>query len=404
MATSWADFASNWRDWRVRNSPARLAGEGLGNIRDWKWNGVFLTLRIVLNDLTLHLAGGQALSDSMVRDAVAALINENIPAEDKAGFLIALARKGETAGEIAAFARALREKAVPVPLDPQLRHVEILDVVGTGGDRLSTFNISTTVALIAASAGVYVAKHGNRAVTSMTGSADVMESLGVRLDMSPEEAARSLKEHHFAFFFAPKYHPAFKFIAPARKLCAERGERTIFNFLGPLLNPVGPTAHLIGVPRPDLCKPMASVLQSLETRRAMVVCGSAQAPASVPAPGAPGRTVYLDELSTLGTNSLAEFYHQNALSFCELDPRRFPVGPARLEDLRGGDREVNARLIRAILSGEEQGPKRDIVLLNASAALLVGGRCQTMSEGWALADELLRSGAAAAKLRELARG
>src|SRR5262249_27167332 len=149
------------------------------------------------------------------------------------------------------FARQLRARALQPIIDGELRRGEILDVVGTGGDRLSTFNISTTVALIAAAAGVVVAKHGNRASTSPIGSADVMEALGIPFELGPEEAVRFLGKHGFAFFFAPKYHPAFRHIVPARKLCAERGQSTIFNFLGPLLNPARPSAMLIGVPRPD---------------------------------------------------------------------------------------------------------------------------------------------------------
>ena len=173
---------------------------------------------------------------------------------------------------------------------------EILDVVGTGGDRLSTFNISTTVAILCAAAGVAVAKHGNRAVTSSVGSADVIEALGIRVDLSPADAARALRERGFAFFFAPNFHPAFKNIAPARKLCAERGQRTIFNLLGPLLNPARPSAMLVGVPRPELCEPMARALQSLGARRGMVVCGAIGNRQS-----AIGN--YLDELSTLGDKS-----------------------------------------------------------------------------------------------------
>src|SRR5439155_7462405 len=184
-----------------------------------------------------------------------------------------LASKGETTEEIAAFACELRAKSIKPPLDLETRSREILDVCGTGGDRLNTFNISTTVALICAAAGVTVAKHGNRAITSQAGSADVLEALGIRIDLAPAEAAASLRERHFAFFFAPHYHPAFKQIAPARKLCADRGQRTIFNFLGPLLNPARPSAQLIGVPRPELCEPVARVLESLGPRRGWVGCG-----------------------------------------------------------------------------------------------------------------------------------
>src|SRR5206468_2616520 len=184
--------------------------------------------------------------------AVEALISESASTQDKADFLVALAGKGETAEEIAAFAVALRARSIPPPLAPETRAQEILDVCGTGGDRLNTFNISTTVALVAAAAGVTVAKHGNRAVSSQAGSADVLEALGIPIDLPPERAARALREQGFAFFFAPGYHPAFKQVGAARKLCAARGQRTIFNYLGPLLNPARPSAQLIGVPRPQL--------------------------------------------------------------------------------------------------------------------------------------------------------
>ena len=173
----------------------------------------------MLNTFTEQLQTSRSLTDDQVRAAVAQLIDARISAEEKAAFLSALAQKGETTDEIAAFARELRACSVAVPLDAETRAREILDVCGTGGDHHNTFNISTTVALIAAAAGVTVAKHGNRAVTSQSGSADVLEALGVPIDLAPEEAARALHEHGFAFFFAPRYHPAFKHIAPARKLC-----------------------------------------------------------------------------------------------------------------------------------------------------------------------------------------
>ena len=228
----------------------------------------------MLEQLIPQLAASQPLTDEQVRLAVEQLVAEPVPAAVKADFLTQLARKGETIAEIAAFARELRARAVQPALDGELRASLILDVVGTGGDRLSTFNISTTVALLAAAAGVRVAKHGNRASTSPIGSADVMEALGIPFDLGPEEAVQSLRDHGFAYFFAPKYHTAFRHVVPARKLCAARGQGTIFNFLGPLVNPAHPSAALIGVPRPDLCEPLAHVLQSLGVRRAMVVCGA----------------------------------------------------------------------------------------------------------------------------------
>jgi len=333
------------------------------------------------------------LTDEQVGLAVELLIDEAVAAAAKAEFLTHLARKGETTGEIAAFARELRRRSLQPVLDAETRAGVILDVVGTGGDRLSTFNISTTVALVAAAAGVRVAKHGNRASTSLIGSADVMEALGIPFDLGPEEAARSLREHGFAFFFAPKYHPAFRHIIPARKLCAERGQSTIFNFLGPLLNPARPTAALVGVPRPDLCEPLARVLQSLGVRRAMVVCGAV--------PGELGAVRYLDELSPLGPTTIAEFYQKRALTASTLPPDSFPLQPAVLADLRGGDREINAAIIRRILNGEEHGPKRDAVLLNAAAALFVADRTRSLAEGWDLAAETIDSGKASAKLAEL---
>ncbi|MGH7980622.1 MAG: anthranilate phosphoribosyltransferase, partial [Limisphaerales bacterium] len=207
-----------------------------------------------------QLNAGRSLDGDDTRRAVDELADERVPTEVKADFLAALAGKGETPGEIAAFAGALRAKAIEPPLDGEVRSREILDVVGTGGDRLGTFNISTAAALICAAAGVTVAKHGNRAITSQAGSADVLQALAIQIHLTPPEAVRSMRERNFAFFFAPDYHPAFKNIAAARKLCAERGVRTIFNLLGPLLNPVRPSAMLMGVPRPELCEPMARVL------------------------------------------------------------------------------------------------------------------------------------------------
>jgi anthranilate phosphoribosyltransferase len=343
----------------------------------------------VLEKLIQHLAAAQPLDNGQIHGAVENLADETVAAKLKADFLTALAQKGETPGEIAAFARALRDKSIAPPLDAETRSREILDVVGTGGDRLSTFNISTTVAILCAAAGVTVAKHGNRAVTSSVGSADVIEALGIRVDLSPMDAAAALREHGFAFFFAPNFHPAFKNIAPARKLCAERGQRTIFNFLGPLLNPVHPSAMLVGVPRPELCEPMAHALQSLGVRRGMVVCGLAD-----------GK--HLDELSTLGENTIAEFYQERGFTISTTSPENYPLQPATLADLRGGDKLANAEIIRRILRGDERGPKRDAVLLNAAAALFVAGKTKSLAEGWDLAGETIDGGRAAAKLAELA--
>ena len=345
----------------------------------------------MLKKLIEHLLVTQLLDDEQVRQAVEQLADEAVLAHLKADFLTAFARKGETPGEIAAFARALRDKSILPPLDAETRSREILDVVGTGGDRLGTINISTTAAIICAAAGVTVAKHGNRAVTSQAGSADVLEALGIPIDLTPAEAARSLREHNFAFFFAPDYHPAFKHILPARKICAGRGQPTIFNLLGPLLNPAQPSAMLLGVPRPELCEPFAHVLQSLGVRRAMVVCGE------IPAAG------FLDELSTLGGNTIAEFYQERGFTVSTMMPDQFPLQPASLADLLGGDKNMNANIVRDILSGLERGPKRDAVLLNAAAALFVAGKTKSLAEGWDLAGTTIDDGHAKAKLAELAR-
>jgi anthranilate phosphoribosyltransferase len=344
----------------------------------------------VIEKFIPQLAAGQPLNDEQVRLAVEQLADEKVAANVKADFLTALAQKGETPGEITAFVRALRDKSIQPPLDAAMRNREILDIVGTGGDRLGTFNISTAAAILCAAAGVTVAKHGNRAVTSQAGSADVLETLGVRIDLTPAEAARSLRKHHFAFFFAPSYHPAFKHIALARKLCAGRGQRTIFNLLGPLLNPARPSAMLVGVPRPKLCEPLARVLQSLGVRRTMVVCGKVS------------DVGFLDELSALGENTIAEFYQERGFTVSTTLPQQFPLQPATIADLLGGNKIENAEIVRHILGGQERGPKRDAVLLNAAAALFVAGKTKSFAEGWDLAGETINGGRAGAKLAELA--
>lgn len=345
----------------------------------------------MLKSLTISLRDRAALTVEHVQTAVEALILESIAVEDKVDFLVALAQKGETPEEIAGFAAELRKRSVQPELHPKTREGDILDVCGTGGDKLNTFNISTTVAIIAAAAGVTVAKHGNRAITSQSGSADVLEELGVPTTLGPEQAAQSLHEQGFAFFFAPAYHPAFKHIAPARKLSAELGHRTIFNFLGPLLNPVRPSAQLLGVARPALCEPLARVLQQLGTRRVMVVSGGIHA----------GDGAHLDEFSTIGPTTIAEYYQDRGFNTSTMDPQHFGFQPVRLEDLRGGDRKENAHILREILAGKDRGPKRDAVLLNAAAALFVAGKAKSLSEGVQQAAELIDGGKALAKLEAL---
>lgn len=342
----------------------------------------------MLEDLTQQVRTGAELSSAEIAHAVEALVAETLDASVKADFLTALAQRGETPAEIAALARELRGLSLLPPIDTATRERGILDVCGTGGDHQNTFNISTTVAILVASAGVPVAKHGNRAVTSKSGSADVLEALGIRVDLAPDEAAQWLRERQFAFFFAPRFHPAFKHLAPARRLCAERGQRTVFNLLGPLLNPARPSAQLVGVSSPTWCEPLARVLQELGVQRAMVVSGRAG-------------EGHLDELSTVGENVVAEFHHARGFSVSTLSPRLLPVQPAVIGDLAGGDREVNAAIIRRLLAGQERGPRREAVLLNAAAALFVAGRARSITDGWGVAEELLDSGRGAAQLARL---
>jgi anthranilate phosphoribosyltransferase len=367
----------------------------------------------VLENLTRQLRQLKSLEEAQIFDAVGQLIDENIPVESKANFLTALSKKGETVEEIAAFARALREKSVQLNLPPEIRTREILDVCGTGGDHLNTFNISTTVALVAAAAGVTVAKHGNRAVTSQSGSADVLEAFGIKIDLSFEQSVECLAKHNFAFFFAPKFHPAFKNLAGARKLCANRGQRTIFNLLGPLLNPSRPTTQLVGVPNPKFCEPMARVLQILGVRRGIVVSGkitsNIQHPTSNVESGTseksefrvPSSEFFLDEFSTLGENFLAEFYQERGFSCSTISPENFPLQPVSLADLAGADSKSNAQITQRIFSGEERGPKLDAVLLNSSAALLVAGKVKNLSDGWDFAAGMIKNGSAQKKLQEL---
>src|SRR5579872_6016778 len=343
----------------------------------------------ILKDLLKPLAeDGTALTREQAVTVLGEVLSGEASEVETAALVAVLATRGEQAPELAGFVDAMRARSISVPLTDEERG-QLVDTCGTGGGGPLTFNISTGAALVAAAAGAKVAKHGNRAITSQAGSADVLEALGVPIELTPEEAARSLKDHHFASFFAPSYHPAFKHISAARKLCAERGQRTIFNFLGPLLNPARPSAQLIGVPRPELCEILARVIQTLGVRRGMVVSGRVG-------------DAWLDELSTLGESTLAEFYQDRGFAASVLSPAHFPLQPATLADLTGGDRGANAGIVRRLLANQDHGPKRDAVLLNAGAALFVAGKTKSVADGWDLAVELIASGRAKAKLDELA--
>jgi len=294
-----------------------------------------------------------------------------------AGLAIALRMKGETPEEIAGFAEAMRARVPPL----HTKRSPLLDTCGTGGDNAGTFNISTTVAIVVASCGVAVAKHGNRAVSSRTGSADVLESLGVGIDLAPNDAARSLDALGITFLFAPNYHGALRHaVGPRREL----GVRTVFNVLGPLTNPAGATRQLLGVYSDALVRPIAEVLGSLGSERAMVVHGCDG----------------MDELTVFDQNHVAEL-ENGAIRQYDLDPAAFGLAHTDRAGVAGGTAAENAARIRAILGGEK-GAGRDIVVLNAAAALVVAGAAPDMAAGVSRAQGAIDSGAAARKLADLA--
>ena len=338
-----------------------------------------------LDKLTPLCGAGADLSRDNVAEAVCALLDETVSDDAKAGFLTALARKGETAEEIAAFALELRARAVDPQIDPARFGGVVMDVCGTGADMAHTFNISSCVAFVVAAAGVAVAKHGNRAITSKCGSADVLTALGAKIELAPEAARRCLEEVGVTFFFAPHYHPAFKKIAPVRKKLAERKQRTVFNILGPLVNPARPTHQVVGIFDPALVRRYAEVLQLIGVKRAMVVHGDG-----------------LDEFSTRGVNTVAELWggriEETVRDFRVLNTE-MRLMEVKLSELAGGDPPYCAEIVREVLSPARRGgPRRDIVLLNAAAALVVSEVANDFGRGWQRAAELIDSGAALEKL------
>jgi anthranilate phosphoribosyltransferase len=291
-------------------------------------------------------------------------------------FLTALRMKGESPVEIAAFARVMRHHAVTVA---PVTKKTLVDTCGTGGDGTQTFNISTASAFVAAGAGVPVVKHGNRSVSSNCGSADVLSMLGVNLAVDPRKQGEVVEQVGIAFLFAPNHHPAMRHVMPVRQ---ELGCRTVFNILGPLINPAGAQAQVLGVYDPGLTNTMAEVLRLLGLSRAMVVHGAG-----------------LDEITTTGETTVCELGEGNIRSY-SLDCRTFGIAPASHSDLRGGDVKENARIIREILAGEK-GACRDIVLMNAGAAIYIGGQARDLHEGIALAGSSIDSGSAGARLDAL---
>jgi len=340
----------------------------------------------------------QPLSRAEARAVMEEVLAGRVGDDQIAALLVALADRGETVEEIVGFAQAIRAAATPWPVASppppaadlgdeiaaavELPHesAPLLDTCGTGGDAALTFNISTATALVAAGAGVRVAKHGNRSVTSKCGSADVMEALGVKLDLPVERLAACLEQVGIVFLFAPALHSAMKHVQAARR-CLRR--RTVFNLLGPLTNPAGASAQVIGVYAEDLVEKMADALRELGLQRAMVVHGRDG----------------LDEITLTAPTKVAEL-RDGIVRVYEVTPEEFGLQRVKPGDLAGGDAAVNAAIVREVLGGK-MSPRRDVVRLNAAAALVAAGRAETIAEGLPLAAQAIDSGAAAAKLKRL---
>ena len=334
-------------------------------------------LKAVLN----QVVGGENLSRQEAQESMQAIMTGQASESQIGGLLTALRIKGETSEEIAGFAETMRSHTVKV----ECSQSDLIDTCGTGGDRKGTFNISTTVAFVVAGAGASVAKHGNHGVSSSSGSADVLKALGVRIDLPAQNVASVIEDARIAFLYAPTFHPAMKYAGKPRR---ELGFRTVFNVLGPLTNPLAAERQLMGVYERSLTQKLAEVLLRLNTRRAMVVHGLDG----------------LDEISTTAPTQVSEVVDGRILSYL-IDPAEYGLPAAALEDISGGTPEQNADIVLGILRGK-QGARRDLVLLNAAAALVVADKAENIREGMILAAKSIDSGAAQAKLermRELTR-
>jgi anthranilate phosphoribosyltransferase len=323
------------------------------------------------------LARREDLSEAESAAAMTEIMEGRATSAQIAGFLVGLATKGERPVEIVGLAKTMRTHAVSF----SKTYTDVFDTCGTGGDRTGSFNISSAAALVVASCGVRVAKHGNRSVSSACGSADVFEALGVNAQASVDLVERSLDEAGIGFLFAPTFHPSMKHAGPTRR---ELALRTAFNLLGPLTNPAGPSRQLVGVPGPELTELLARTLMLLGSERAWVVHG------------ADG----LDEISTTGHTKVSECYRGSVHTFY-VHPADFGIAKVRLEDLKGGDAATNAAIIGRVLDGEH-GPHRDVVLLNAGAGMFVGGHASSIREGIARAAAALDSGSVRRTLERMA--
>lgn len=336
----------------------------------------------------------ESLDRAEARDVMAEVLAGKCTDAQIAALLTALRMKGETVEEIVGFAEAIRAAAAPLPIDrtadaliagtgrEALMEDPLIDTSGTGGDASGTFNVSTATALVTAGAGVRVAKHGNRSISSKCGSADVVEALGINIQLSPERAAQCLREVGICFLYAPNLHPAMKQVQGIRR---ELRMRTMFNLLGPLTNPARANGQVVGVYSLDLVEKLAEALSMLGLRRALVVHGLDG----------------LDEITITGKTRVAEAREGNVRSY-EVEPEEFGMRQASLQEISGGDAAENAAIIRAVLSGEKSA-RRDVVLLNAAAALVAAGKANHIADAVPLAAKSIDSGAAAAKLDALAR-
>jgi anthranilate phosphoribosyltransferase len=336
----------------------------------------------------------ESLDRAEARDVMAEVLAGKCTDAQIAALLTALRMKGETVEEIVGFAEAIRAAAAPLPIDrtadaliagtgrEALMEDPLIDTSGTGGDASGTFNISTATALVTAGAGVRVAKHGNRSISSKCGSADVVEALGINIQLSPERAAQCLREVGICFLYAPNLHPAMKQVQGIRR---ELRMRTMFNLLGPLTNPARANGQVVGVYSLDLVEKLAEALSMLGLRRALVVHGLDG----------------LDEITITGKTRVAEAREGNVRSY-EVEPEEFGMRQASLQEISGGDAAENAAIIRAVLSGEKSA-RRDVVLLNAAAALVAAGKANHIADAVPLAAKSIDSEAAAAKLDALAR-
>jgi len=330
----------------------------------------------VIQATIARLLDREPLTREEAREAMHEIMRGEATQAQIAGFLVALRAKGETADEIAGCAEAMREHVLPV----HPTRSDLVDTAGTGGDGKHTLNISTAAALVAAAAGVGVAKHGNRAASSQTGSADVLEALGFTLELPPERIARSIDDLGFGFMFAQAHHPAMRYAAPVRR---ELGTRTVFNVLGPLTNPARARAQVVGVYSPALVRPIAEALVQLGSRRAFVVHGAGG----------------IDELSPVGPSVVAEVV-DGGVRDRTIDPHELGLEPCSLEELAGGSPDENAAAIRRVFAGEPGG-KRSAILLNAAGAIAAGGHAEDLREGIEFARAALDSGAVVTRLEEL---